>query len=248
MANTLGKALTVGLGAYGLFKAIANRYVPGQIRDTRITFDGEDTTDLRVKLIVPPAYLIGKTSGLASKQGIIFPYTPQISFDNVADYTPQNLTHSNYTIYSYKATRVGAIGLQAKFTVQNNSDADYYLTVITLLRALIKMRTGSDPLAGSPPPVCRLKAYGANMLDEVPVVITSFRIDLPTEVDYYTSNQDLGATDENALPRFQASNMIPTVSTIQLSLLPMYSRNEMLQYNVDKWLNDDQSFKGKGYL
>lgn len=252
MANTLGKLATVGLAGFGLYKKFMNQYRPGQIKDTRITFNGEDTTDMRVRLIVPDIYLAGKTLRLTVSRGIIFPYTPQISYENTAEYAPQNLTHSNYTTYSYKSSRISAINLQAKFTVQNDDDADYYLMVQHLLRALIKMRTGDVLHSGSPPPVCRLKAYGANMLDEVPVVVSSFRIDLPSEVDYYTSNQSPGlqrGIGEYVPPKvFEGANMVPTVSTIQMSLLPMYSRNEMLLYNVDKWLNDDQMFKGKGYL
>lgn len=254
MANTLGKLATVGLAGFGLYKKFMNRYVPGQIKDTRITFNGEDTTDMRVKLIVPDIYLVGQTvSGLIVNRGIVFPYTPQISYENTADYAPQNLTHSNYTIYSYKSSKVGAINLQAKFTVQSDTDADYYLMVQHLLRALIKMRTGNAQNAGAPPPVCRLKAYGANMLDEVPVVVSSFRIELSADVDYYTSNQSTGLQRgtgdlDTGFKRFQSANMVPTVSTIQMSLLPMYSRNEMLQYDVDRWLVDDQTFKGKGYL
>lgn len=254
MANTLGKLATVGLAGFGLYKKFMNQYRPGQIKDTRITFNGEDTTDMRVRLIVPDIYLVGKTVGLMVRRGIIFPYTPQISYENTAEYASQNLTHSNYTTYSYKSSRISGINLQAKFTVQSDADADYYLMVQHLLRALIKMRTGQSLFAGSPPPVCRLKAYGANMLDEVPVVVSSFRIELPAEVDYYTSNQSTGlsrgeaATDSAGFKRFESANMIPTVSTIQMTLLPMYSRNEMLQYDVDKWLNDEQTFKGKGYL
>lgn len=253
MANTSGKLATIGLAGFGLYKKFMNQYRPGQIKDTRITFNGEDTTDMRVRLIVPDIYLVGKTAGLLLKRGIIFPYTPQISYENTAEYSPQNLTHSNYTTYSYKSSRISSINIQAKFTVQTDDDADYYLMVQHLLRALIKMRTGDVLFAGAPPPVCRLKAYGSNMLDEVPVVVGSFRIELPAEVDYYTSNQSTGLQRgsgefDGGFKRFESANMVPTVSTIQMTLLPMYSRNEMLLYNVDKWLNDDQTLKGRGYL
>lgn len=256
MANSLGKLVTVGAAVYGAFK-LFNRFTPGQIADTRVTFNGQDTTDHRVKLIVPGIYLQGNYTKLSRSKGIIFPYTPQITIDSSADYAQQNLMHSNYTIYSYKNSKVGAIQMSAKFTVQNDEDADYYITVLNLLRALTKMRTrsptGPDPFAGAPPPVCRLQAYGQNMLYNVPVVISSFRTELPAEVDYYSSVQSLDAVGEaedsgiTSLPVFRESNLVPTVSSITMTLLPMYSRNEMLDYNVDSWLKG-RTNKERGYL
>jgi hypothetical protein len=112
------------------------------------------------------------------------------------------------------------------------------------------MRTGNDPLAGAPPPVCRLDAYGANMLNNVPVAVASFRVDLSADVDYYSSNQSLDLypnIDENPNV-FRETNLIPTVSTIVMSLIPMYSRNEMLDYNVKKWISGDSNTQNRGYL
>ena len=123
------------------------------------------------------------------------------------------------------------------------------------MRSLIKMRTGTptneDQFAGAPPPVCRLNAYGANMLNNVPVAVASFRVDLPAEVDYYSSNQsnnlnnDLGQSGYIPFPQ---TNLIPTVSTIVMSLIPMYSRNEMLGYNIQKWIDGDSTMQNRGYL
>jgi hypothetical protein len=113
------------------------------------------------------------------------------------------------------------------------------------------MRTGSpifkDNFAGAPPPVCRLNAYGANMLNNVPVAIASFRVDLPADVDYYSSNQSIDLPGTNP-PLFSQTNLIPTVSTIVMSLIPMYSRNEMLGYNVQKWIDGNTDMQKRGYL
>ena len=46
-------------------------------------------------------------------------------------------------------------------------------------RVLTKMPFGDDPNAGSPPPVCRLFAYGDYQLDATPVVVKQFKIDYP---------------------------------------------------------------------
>jgi hypothetical protein len=190
--------------------------------------------DLRVRIKVPEKYIKQSTSGrnneLANLQGIIFPYTPQITHDVKAEYNSLNPTHGNYTQHFYKNSSVGAINISGKFTVQNEADAGVYLATMHLIKALTKMRFGNDADAGAPPPVCRLSAYGAFMLKDVPVVITSYRVDLPADVDYITLGK------QTADPIYgQAS--VPTLSSIAITCLPMYSRNEMQQFSVKNWLD-----------
>jgi hypothetical protein len=191
--------------------------------------------DLRVRIKVPQPYLSSKfTTGakgqLASIGGIIFPYTPSISFEHKADYAQQTPTHSNYAINFYKGSSVSDIQISGLFTVQNDQDAINYISTIHLLRSLTKMGFGNETggiIKGSPPPVCRLFAYGNFMLENVPVAITSFKTDLPVDADSYWLND---ATFDEAF--------IPTRSTISVTCRPMYSRNEMLSATVSGYLND----------
>lgn len=190
--------------------------------------------DLRTKILVPNDYLTSLTSGwdnaLKNINGIIFPYTPTITTDHTAEYSRQNPLHSNYSINFYKHSAVGDISISGVFTVQSASDAVNYLSTVHLLRALTKGRFGgSDPLRGSPPPVCRLNAYGTFMLQNVPIAITSFRNDLNADIDYYyLSDNVLG------------ESYVPVKSTIQITCRPMYSRREMLDAPVQYWLGDDR--------
>jgi hypothetical protein len=195
--------------------------------------------DLRVKIRVPTNYLTNSTSGinkeLSKLGGIIFPYTPSINYEHKAEYSTANPTHSNFSVYFYKNSSISAISITGKFTVQHDSDAGVYLATVHLLRALTKMRSGGitgDTDSGAPPPVCRLDAYGDAMLANVPVAITSFRLELADNVDYY----NLGP--EAAAIYGQAS--VPTMSTITLSCIPVYSRQEMQDYSVTDWLNNPQ--------
>jgi len=182
-------------------------------------------SDVRAILKVPTSYLSSNTDpayALNPFGGIVFPYTPQISLSFDATYNGVNPTHSNYTQYFYKNSAVSAISVNAKFTVQNEQEAIILVGVITLLRALTKMRFGPDQDAGAPPPVCRFSAYGDFMLSNVPVTIASFKHDLPDNIDYFQTNS----------LRAQGLNFVPVLSTIALTLNPTYSRSEMMKAGV----------------
>ena len=199
--------------------------------------------DLRVKLRVPNEYLTGPAAGPANiiqkNGGILFPYTPTISLDNQVNYSSQSPLHSMYTQYFYKNSSVGPITVTAKFTVQNEFEGAVLLGVIHLLRSLTKMKWGNDPDAGSPPPVCRFDAYGDYMLYNIPVSIASWRHELPDGVDYI-------AVGRQGSPTTYGHSMVPSMSTINITMNVMYSRREMLQYNVKDWLSG--GLKYRGYL
>ena len=197
-----------------------------------------ETKDLRVIIRVPKTYLKGPAAGpsgmLNNFGGILFPYTPTISYDTQAVYGSVNPVHSNYTQYFYKNSQVGQINITGKFTVQNEKEGKIWLGVVHLLRGLTKMRWGADSNAGSPPPVCRLEAYGDFMLRNVPVVISNFKFDLPDNVDYMAVKGEYKNT------------LVPTVSTLNVTLNVMYSRREIQDYSVDSWLQGN--LRGQGYL
>ena len=198
------------------------------------------STDPRVKIRVPKDYLSGSLTALLSEfGGVLFPYTPQITLEHKADYTSQNPTHSNYTLQFYKTSSVTDITITGKFTVQNDDDANIYLATSHLLSALTKMRwggKGGDSDSGAPPPVCRLDAYGSFMFKNVPVVITSFKHDLPDDVDFYTVHSEIFG-----------SASVPTKATFTVNCKPAYSRQEILSTSVTKYLNDP-STRQQGYL
>jgi len=73
------------------------------------------------------------------------------------------------------------------------------------------------------------------MLKNVPVTITSFRVELPDGVDYFIYDSE-----------FYGKASVPVVSTIAVTCLPMYSRSEMQSFSVTGYLNG--SFAGKGFI
>ena len=197
------------------------------------------TVDRRVRIKVPSSYLIGQTTGpnneLTKNSGIVFPYTPDIKIENSANYSAVNVTHSNYTQYFYKNSSAGEIVITGKFTVQNETEAGIFLATVHLLRALTKMKFSDDQNAGAPPPVCRLFAYGNYVYDNTPVAVKQVSIQLPQDVDYI---------DAGKVAKFYGNSMAPTVSTITVGLIPIYSRKEMLEASVTGWLTKDQRSRG----
>ena len=200
-------------------------------------------TDTRVRIRVPPKYLTLATSGsngelsLSNLGGIIFPYTPSISYEVKAEYSESKPLHSNFSINFYQRSSVGPITISGKFSVENAKDAGIYLATKHLLMALTRMRSGGatagDADSGAPPPICRLDAFG-EMLRNVPVAIQSFRVELPDSVDYFTTDNGFG------------KHAVPTMSTIAITCLPMYSRAEMQKFSVTGYLN--KTYNNKGYI
>ena len=244
--NSLGRTISLPVGA-----------MPPKPNPVNVTFKNmageQQPQDMRVKIRVPKNYLTLYTKGTGNKDGvlgefggIIFPYQPSISYEHKAEYNMQTPLHSNYTQYFYKNSQVTPINISGKFSVSNENEAIVYIATVHLLRSLTKMRFGGstgDADSGAPPPVCRLDAYGTFMLQNVPVVINSFKIDLTENMDFYT----LGKRSGSLANTLYEKTAVPILSTISIGLLPVYSRDEIQKFNVTQWLNEKYVRKA-GYL
>ncbi len=244
--NSLGRTIPLPVGA-----------MPPKPNPVNVTFKNmageQQPQDMRVKIRVPKNYLTLYTKGPGNKDGvlgefggIIFPYQPSISYEHKAEYNMQTPLHSNYTQYFYKNSQVTPINISGKFSVSNENEAIVYIATVHLLRSLTKMRFGGstgDADSGAPPPVCRLDAYGTFMLQNVPVVINSFKIDLTENMDFYT----LGKRSGSLANTLYEKTAVPILSTISIGLLPVYSRDEIQKFNVTQWLNEKYVRKA-GYL
>jgi hypothetical protein len=121
---------------------------------------------------------------LALTNGVVFPYTPTISTSYNANYTDQALTHSNYKGYFYQSSHVGEISIQAQFTAQDTTEANYLLAVIHFFRSVTKMFYGQDAQRGAPPPLVFLQGLGEMQFNLHPCVVSQFQYSLPADVDY----------------------------------------------------------------
>jgi hypothetical protein len=147
--------------------------------------------DWRVRLRLAPnaEYLYksdqpGILQPLAVTDGVVFPYTPQITTAYKATYSPYDLTHSNYRGYFYQSSQVEDIQLNATFTAQDTAEANYLLAVIHFFRSATKMFYGQDAQRGAPPPLVFLQGFGEYQFNLNPCVIASFNYVLPADVDY----------------------------------------------------------------
>jgi hypothetical protein len=148
--------------------------------------------DWRVRLRLAPnaTYLYkapspGILQPLAITDGVVFPYTPRITTAYRAEYSDYKLTHSNYRGFFYQNSYVEDLQIEATFTAQDTSEAEYLLAVIHFFRSATKMFYGAnDPLAGSPPPLVYLQGLGEYQFNLHPCVVSQFNYNLPNDVDY----------------------------------------------------------------
>ena len=212
--------------------------IPGVTNSS--TVQTED--DWRVRISLPPksnifyntpkhpfSFFIKEKSVLdaitnSGVNGVVFPYTPQISITHAARYQEQALTHSNFKNYFYEGSDVSAITISGEFTAQNQKEGEYVLACVYFLRACTRMFFGTSTSypVGTPPPIVYLDGYGQYMLPHVSCVITNFTQTMPADVDY--------------MPLYRLNTRIPTSCTLSVTLQPVYSRKRVHEdFNLDAY-------------
>ncbi len=150
----------------------------------------QNNTDRRASLRARDAatnrvYGSGLLTPLKETQGLIWPYTPAINYSHPIDYQPIQTVHTNQVFMVYARTPAVKLTVDGVFTVQNQKEGQYAMAAIHFLRTMAKMHFGeTDPQAGTPPPVLLFNAYGAFVFKDVPVIVTTFSISFPDDVDY----------------------------------------------------------------
>lgn len=308
-ASNIGKvasgiASSLGGSAANLMSSIRSASIPKDnitpkdIPDVQAG-SGGDSSDWRVRLSFPnnvEEFQDNIFNPLKEAGGLIFPYTPTISINAIANYNESPVTHQNYQFISYANSRTSEISISGEFFVEDAIQAQYWLSAVHFLRSVTKMFVGSDKRAGNPPILLYFNAYGDFVFRDVPVVVKSFSMTLPKEVDYIitnisgkegrsggnfgadtpggvsnTTNQlagvlsAAGATNAANLIRnvnnigkllaggangskissrfLSASNLsdendshVPTQSTLNLTLLPIYSRTRVRKFSLEQFI------------
>jgi hypothetical protein len=205
---------------------------------------------------------------------LIFPYTPTINIGSSAKYSPQQMTHQNYSFLTYQNSQVSEIQVVGDFAVEDAEQGAYWVAVVHFLRSVTKMYTGNqgDAFPGNPPPILNFSAYGDFVFKNVPVVVTSFNLNLPKEVDYIgvkigydpsieqssllqsgavsAASQTNTATQNTNQNKAQSGkvgeNHVPTNSSITVSLTPIYSREQVRNFSLTTFVKG--GYVGKGYI
>lgn len=236
----------INLFAGGIDPIVAGALSGTNIGDAVVTFGNGGSQvpdansgnggDWRVRISVSPnANILYRAGGdimlpLLNTDGVIFPYVPTLQIQQSAKYNSTDLTHSNYTNYFYQSSQVQAIQIAGEFSAQTSSEADYVLATIHFFRSATKMFFGnSGEFQGSPPPIVYLDGYGKHYLPHVPCLVTNFTHAMPPEVDYIAASN---------------GQRIPTLSTINVSLQPVYSRKRQLEFNFEQFAAGQQLDKG----
>ena len=132
-------------------------------------------------------YFDGPASPLRQHNGILFPYQPDITYSQSVNYSPYDMTHTNYTFNAYRNTPSPTIQMTVQFASITQEEGEYTLGALHFLRSVSKMffgvkETGS-PGAGTPPPVLRFSAFGEQQFNNIPVVLESFSTTYDSGVD-----------------------------------------------------------------
>ena len=135
-----------------------------------------------------------------------------------ANYNSDDVTHNNYTYYSYRSSSVNNVSISCEFTAQDTYEANYLLAVIHFFRSMTKMFYGKDqnPKLGTPPPLCYLFGFGEFQFNGHPLVINSFSYNTPTDVDYIRTNSQRflpgvnqqGMTSKHSNPNTRLGNTV----------------------------------------
>lgn len=159
------------------------------------------TTDWRVQVSVPPIPSFTSSSVLAPLKnagGAIFPYTPTLRLSNSAQYETSKPLHQNFGFHSFVNSQADAISIQAPFYVEDAAQGAYWIAMVHFFRSMTKMFSGEDDLGGNPPPIAYFNAYGEYVFKNVPVVVTSFSVDLGADSDYIAVDPSAAASLTNA--------------------------------------------------
>lgn len=211
--------------------SIANQYnklIEKKIDKCRLVLDDESSESIVEALGGPN----GIMAPLIEDRGVVFPYSPSISYSLTSSYTPVEMVHTNYEISSFQKSAVASLNIQqCRFTAETQEKADYMLAAITFFRTFSKMNYGiNDPLKGTPPRILRFYAYGDYMFQNVPVAIKSFTMPMDNDVDYVQTSHN---------------TQVPVIATFSLDLNFMPTPSKMKnEFSLNRFASGNLIKKG----
>lgn len=163
---------------------------------------------------------------------IIFNVRPQLNETRSANYSTVELLHHPSDILKYQKTSARTWSFSATLVSRTPEEAKQNLQYTNWIRAWVmpyygegtanSIKSHSSRL-GAPPPILKLTAYGNQMIGPVPVVLESYDISWPADVDYIQTSYD-----DSAVP-------FPVVLTINLSMKEAFSPAEYSGFDLYRY-------------
>ena len=258
IGKDIGQAVFGGklAGAANFMSMLRSKNIPGigglgalsGAGKTRASFSSGNVEekDWRVSLSMPNSPSAYRNSEMLiplknTKNSLIFPFTPTILLQSSANYQTVSPIHNNYPYHAYQNSQVNEIVITGQFYVQNELEAQYWTACLHYLRSVTKMDYGMFAETGAPPPIVKLNGYGDYVFNNVPVVISTFTVDMPSEVDYIATGirgKTLGTSSE--------ISWAPAESQFSVTCMPIYSRNKQSIFNYNMFVGGYDI--GRGYI
>ena len=161
----------------------------------------------------------------ATGNRMVFPINPTIVMGQRSNYQSITPTHTNYAFHAYQNSQVEDILVTGDFFVQNSDDAKYWIACVHFLRTMNKMFYGNGEYLGNPPLLTRLNGYGKYVLNNIPVLISQFTVDMTSDVDYVPCE----------VPGDDKLNYVPIQSQFAVTCTPNYSRRTHSTFDLKKF-------------
>lgn len=204
-----------------------------QAKGNVVPLQAGSAEDWRVRINAQFQLLGTQFVRLGETDGVVWPFTPKVTVSSKANYTQIDPVHNNYPFFAYKNSQVDDITISGEFSCETERDAEYWIEATTFFKAATKMFYGNSNFAGNPPIICQLSGYGPGVFNNVPVIIKSFSMDLPDDVNYIKcSTSQFGPT------------WVPIMSNISVTVSPIYNRSRIRTFS----LQDYSDGKAVGYI
>ena len=175
---------------------------------------------------------------LAETGGLVWQYTPQIFMSGMANYNSAELHGSNYPINTFINSTPPTFPVTGDFTANTIAEARYLMAVIHFLKCVTKAHFGDSSVRSgtfrTPPPVLLFEYMGENGFNKVPVVVRTYSIQYPDNVDYVPVKGGSSGDDVT---------FVPTVANITVDLLVNHTPHKLRKkFSIDS-LRSGQGLK-----
>ncbi|MDA8915688.1 hypothetical protein N9I01_00515 [bacterium] len=154
--------------------------------------------------------------------GLVWQYTPDVLVSAQVNYNQTDFHGQNYPVMTYKNTIPPSIPITSDFSANTVPEARYLLAVMHFCKVATKSFGGDAAVAsgfyGTPPPVLLFEYLGHHGFNKVPVVLTSYSMNLAADVDYVPVAT--GVNDESV-------TYVPTMCNFQINLQPTYTPHKL---------------------